>query len=137
MIDNSGIDELIGASVRGADDVNLETVGQVSVVNETRRAAMVTTRTGAFGSSESFSRLDDADFEGGVLRAGYEKPSVKDAPSTATAERGNAPRSPQRSRAAAPRGQTRTLFGMALRSMRIVCCRSVWRDHHTQRGNVR
>ncbi|WIE54799.1 hypothetical protein [Curtobacterium sp. MCBD17_003] len=137
MIDNSGMSELTGADVRGADDANAGTAGQVSDNNETQRAAMVTTRTGVFGSFESFPRLDDADFEGGVLRARYEKPSVKDAPRIAAEERGNAPRSPQRSRAAAPRGQTRTLFGMALRSMRIVCCRSVWRDHHTQRGSVR
>ncbi|PZF62987.1 hypothetical protein DEI81_08505 [Curtobacterium sp. MCBD17_013] len=137
MIDNSGINELTGADVRGADDANAGTVGQVSVDNETQRAAMVTTRTGAFGSSESFPRLDDAHFEGGVLRAGYEKPSVKDAPRIAAAERGNAPRSPRRSRDAAPQGQTRMLCGMALQHMLIVCCRSVWRDHHTQRGNVR
>ncbi|WIB63749.1 PRC-barrel domain-containing protein [Curtobacterium sp. MCBD17_040] len=136
MSDNSGIDELIGADVRGADGVNLETVAQVAVDDETQRAAWVTIRTDLFGSSESFAPLDDAGFEGGVLRTGSEKPSVKDVPRIATAERGNAPRSPQRSRAAAPRGQTQMLFGMALRSMRIVCCRSVWRDHHTQRGSV-
>ncbi|WP_146242805.1 hypothetical protein [Curtobacterium sp. MCBD17_019] len=88
-------------------------------------------------SSEPSAPLDDADFESGVLRAGYEKPSVKDAPRIAAEERGNASRSPRRSRDAAPQGQTRMLCGMALQHMPIVFCRSVWRDHHTQRGNVR
>ena len=80
MIDSSSIDTLIGADVHGTDDAKIGTVGQVYVEDSTQTPTWVTVRTGLFGSSESFAPLADASFEGGVLRVGYEKAFVKDAP---------------------------------------------------------
>ncbi|AZZ53512.1 DUF2382 domain-containing protein [Rathayibacter festucae] len=80
MIDSSSIDSLIGADVHGSDDAKIGTVGQVYVEDSTQTPTWVTVRTGLFGSSESFAPLADASYEGGVLRVGYEKAFVKDAP---------------------------------------------------------
>ncbi|QHF22763.1 DUF2382 domain-containing protein [Rathayibacter sp. VKM Ac-2804] len=80
MIDSSSIDSLIGADVHGSDDAKIGTVGQVYVEDSTQTPTWVTVRTGLFGSSESFAPLADASYEGGVLRVGYEKSFVKDAP---------------------------------------------------------
>ncbi|MWV47982.1 DUF2382 domain-containing protein [Rathayibacter sp. VKM Ac-2803] len=80
MIDSTTIDNLIGADVRGSDDAKIGTVGQVYVADDSQTPTWVTIRTGLFGSSESFAPLQDATYEGGVLRVPYEKSFVKDAP---------------------------------------------------------
>lgn len=80
MIDSSITNDLIGADVRGSDDAKIGTVGQVYLEDSSQKPTWVTIRTGLFGSGESFAPLEDASFEGGVLRVGYEKAFVKDAP---------------------------------------------------------
>ncbi|TCL77940.1 MULTISPECIES: PRC and DUF2382 domain-containing protein [unclassified Rathayibacter] len=80
MIDSSNINDLIGADVRGTDDSKIGTVGQIYIADDSQTPTWVTIRTGLFGSGESFAPLEDATFEGGVLRVGYEKAFVKDAP---------------------------------------------------------
>ncbi|MCJ1688576.1 DUF2382 domain-containing protein [Rathayibacter sp. VKM Ac-2927] len=80
MIDSTLINDIIGADVRGSDDAKIGTVGQIYVADDSQTPTWVTIRTGLFGSSESFAPLQDATYEGGVLRLPYEKSFVKDAP---------------------------------------------------------
>jgi uncharacterized protein (TIGR02271 family) len=80
MIDSSTVNQLVGADVYGSDDAKIGTVGQVYVDNDTQAPTWVTVRTGLFGSSESFAPLDDATFDGSVLRVTHDKAFVKDAP---------------------------------------------------------
>jgi uncharacterized protein (TIGR02271 family) len=80
MIDSSTVNQLVGADVYGSDDAKIGTVGQVYVDNDTQAPTWVTVRTGLFGSSESFAPLDDATFDGSVLRVTHDKAIVKDAP---------------------------------------------------------
>jgi uncharacterized protein (TIGR02271 family) len=56
------------------------TVGQVYLDSTTNQPSWVTIKTGLFGTSESFAPLEQADWSNGVLRIGYEKSFVKDAP---------------------------------------------------------
>jgi uncharacterized protein (TIGR02271 family) len=80
MIDSSTVNQLVGADVYGSDDAKIGTVGQVYVDNDTQAPTWVTVRTGLFGTSESFAPLDDATFDGSVVRVTHDKAFVKDAP---------------------------------------------------------
>ena len=83
MIDTNNINDLIGAEVRSSDDEKIGTVGQVYVDTDTQAPTWVTIKTGFFGTSESFAPLEQASFDGTLLRVGYTKAQVKDAPRVA------------------------------------------------------
>lgn len=80
MIDTNNIDTLVGADVIGSDGSKIGRVGQVYVDSTTNVPSWVTINTGLFGLSESFAPLENADWDGDVLRVAYEKSVVKDAP---------------------------------------------------------
>jgi uncharacterized protein (TIGR02271 family) len=80
MINTNNIDSLIGADVVDTQDHKVGTVGQVYLDSTTNQPSWVTIKTGLFGTSESFAPLEQADWSNGVLRIGYEKSFVKDAP---------------------------------------------------------
>jgi uncharacterized protein (TIGR02271 family) len=80
MINTNNIDSLIGADVVDTDDSKVGTVGQVYLDSTTNQPTWVTVKTGLFGTGESFAPLEQADWSNGVLRIGYEKSFVKDAP---------------------------------------------------------
>jgi uncharacterized protein (TIGR02271 family) len=80
MINTNNIDSLIGADVVDTSDSKVGTVGQVYLDSTTNQPSWVTIKTGLFGTGESFAPLEQADWSNGVLRIGFEKSFVKDAP---------------------------------------------------------
>jgi uncharacterized protein (TIGR02271 family) len=80
MINTNNIDSLIGADVVDTADNKVGTVGQVYLDSATNQPSWVTIKTGLFGTGESFAPLEQADWANGVLRIGFEKSFVKDAP---------------------------------------------------------
>jgi len=80
MINASNASDIVGATVLGAGDHKIGTVGQVYVDTTTSEPTWVTVKTGLFGSSESFAPLDAADWDGQTLRVPLEKDFIRDAP---------------------------------------------------------
>jgi len=80
MISEQNIQNLIGATVVGADGDKIGTLGQIYVDPETGRPNWATVKTGFFGMSESFVPLEQADQNDGEVRVPYTKDVVKDAP---------------------------------------------------------
>jgi len=80
MISEHNIQNLVGATVIGADGDKIGTLGQIYVDPETGRPNWATVKTGFFGMSESFVPLEQADQNDGEVRVPYTKDVVKDAP---------------------------------------------------------
>jgi uncharacterized protein (TIGR02271 family) len=55
-------------------------IGQIYLDDSTSEPTFVTVKTGLFGTSQSFVPLDNATVNGGDIRVGYDKDTVKDAP---------------------------------------------------------
>jgi uncharacterized protein (TIGR02271 family) len=84
MIDSTNINDLIGADVYGSDDEKIGSVGQVYVDAGAQTPTWITIKTGLFGTSETFAPLNDASFDGYLVRVAYTKDYVKDAPRIAS-----------------------------------------------------
>ncbi len=80
MIDASQIEHIYGADVRGPDDDKIGTTGRIYLRDTTGEATWATVRTGGFGSRESFVPLQDATWDGEVLRVPFDQDLVKAAP---------------------------------------------------------
>ncbi|GAB3032592.1 PRC and DUF2382 domain-containing protein [Parafrigoribacterium mesophilum] len=79
MIDTKEISRVIGAPVVDPRDNKVGTVGQI-YVDPKGRPLWATVKTGLFGTSQSFVPLENASADRDVLRVGFEKEFVKDAP---------------------------------------------------------
>ena len=81
MITTEQIDIILkNGTVEGPNGEKIGSAGEVYLDDETGQPAWVTTKTGLFGSSETFVPLADATLEGSVVRVPYSKSMVKDAP---------------------------------------------------------
>lgn len=81
MITTEQIDAILNhGTVEGPNGEKIGSAGEVYLDDETGQPAWVTTKTGLFGSSETFVPLADATLEGSVVRVPYSKSMVKDAP---------------------------------------------------------
>ena len=80
MINTTNVNSIIGADVIDPEDRKIGTVGQVYLDSATDQPSWVTIKTGLFGTKESFAPLENADWNGQVLRVSFQKDAVKDAP---------------------------------------------------------
>lgn len=80
MFTHDSIDRIIGADVIDATGDKIGSVGQVFLDDQTNQPTWVTVNTGFFGTKETFIPLQGASNDGDVIRVGYEKAFVKDAP---------------------------------------------------------
>jgi uncharacterized protein (TIGR02271 family) len=80
MISSDNIASLIGANVLDRDGDKIGSVGQVYLDDNDGHPSWASVKTGLFGTKESFVPLEDATWDGGELRVGYDKDRVKDAP---------------------------------------------------------
>ena len=81
MITTEQIDIILkNGTVEGPNGEKIGSAGEVYLDDETGQPAWVTTKTGLFGSSETFVPLAEATLEGSVVRVPYSKSMVKDAP---------------------------------------------------------
>nr|WP_304660059.1 MULTISPECIES: PRC and DUF2382 domain-containing protein [unclassified Arthrobacter] len=67
-------------TVEGPNGEKIGSAGDIYLDDESGQPAWVTTKTGLFGSKESFVPLAEASVEGSVVRVPYSKEMVKDAP---------------------------------------------------------
>jgi uncharacterized protein (TIGR02271 family) len=80
MIDVTQIERIAGADVRGPDDDKIGSAGRVYVNDTTGEPSWVTVSSGLFGNRVSFVPLQDAAWDGEVLRVPYDKGLIKNAP---------------------------------------------------------
>lgn len=81
MISTEQIDSIMNhGTVEGPNGEKIGSAGDVYLDDESGQPAWVTTKTGLFGTKESFVPLADATVEGSVVRVPYSKEMVKDAP---------------------------------------------------------
>lgn len=80
MISTTNVNSIIGADVIDPEDRKIGSVGQVYLDSATDQPSWVTIKTGLFGTKESFAPLENADWNGQVLRVAFQKDAVKDAP---------------------------------------------------------
>ena len=80
MITQNDLRKLLGATAHDPDGDKVGRIGQVYYDDDTDTPKWVTVHTGLFGTNESFVPLQGAQFEGGVVRLGYDKQKIKDAP---------------------------------------------------------
>jgi hypothetical protein len=80
MIDAAAVRNLPGAPVQGPEGEKIGTVAQVFVDHVNAKPSWVTIHTGLFGRQESFIPLEQATFDGEMLRVGFEKSVIRDAP---------------------------------------------------------
>src|SRR5690348_8018510 len=85
MISTKQVQDIVGAGghVLGQDGSKIGSVGQVYLDDETSRPEWVTTRTGMFGTAESFVPLARARKSGPNLLVPFDKETVKGAPRVA------------------------------------------------------
>nr|WP_231708772.1 PRC and DUF2382 domain-containing protein [Arthrobacter sp. zg-Y20] len=67
-------------TVEGPNGEKIGSASEVYLDDETGQPAWVTTKTGLFGSSETFVPLAEATLEGSVVHVPYSKSMIKDAP---------------------------------------------------------
>ncbi|MCQ1948241.1 MULTISPECIES: PRC and DUF2382 domain-containing protein [unclassified Arthrobacter] len=81
MITSEQIDTIMNhGTVEGPNGEKIGSAGDIYLDDESGQPAWVTTKTGLFGSKESFVPLAEASVEGSVVRVPYSKEMVKDAP---------------------------------------------------------
>jgi uncharacterized protein (TIGR02271 family) len=80
MISSDNIASLIGADVVDNNGDKIGSVGQVYLDDNDGHPSWASVKTGLFGTKESFVPLEEANWEGNVLRVAYDKDRVKDAP---------------------------------------------------------
>ncbi|KAD3456092.1 DUF2382 domain-containing protein [Arthrobacter yangruifuii] len=81
MITSEQIDSIMNhGTVEGTHGEKIGSAGDIYLDDETGQPAWVTTKTGLFGSKETFVPLAEATVDGSVVRVPYSKEMVKDAP---------------------------------------------------------
>ncbi|WP_210244102.1 DUF2382 domain-containing protein [Arthrobacter yangruifuii] len=81
MITSEQIDSIMNhGTVEGTHGEKIGSAGDIYLDDETGQPAWVTTKTGLFGSKETFVPLAEATVDGSVVRVPYSKDMVKDAP---------------------------------------------------------
>ncbi|MCC9146697.1 MULTISPECIES: PRC and DUF2382 domain-containing protein [unclassified Arthrobacter] len=81
MITSEQIDTIMNhGTVEGTNGEKIGSAGDIYLDDETGQPAWVTTKTGLFGSKETFVPLAEATVDGSVVRVPYSKEMVKDAP---------------------------------------------------------
>jgi len=80
MLDNTQLDQVIGATAYDSDGDKIGKIGQVYLDNASGKPAWATVNTGLFGMKETFVPLQDASFSDEGLRVPYDKDTVKNAP---------------------------------------------------------
>lgn len=80
MIATPNLDEILGAEVVDPNDETVGKVGRIYLDSERDIPTWVSVRTGLFGLAESLVPVDDATWEGQVLRVTVDKARIKDAP---------------------------------------------------------
>ncbi len=82
MISTEQIRDVIGQTMYGPGGEKIGKVGQVYLDDQTGQPEWATTKTGMFGSSESFVPLAEASVSDSDLSVPYDKDKVKNAPRT-------------------------------------------------------
>src|SRR3954469_23856900 len=80
MIATPNLAEILGAEVVDPNNDRVGKVGRIYLDSESDVPTWVSVRTGLFGLSESLVPVDDATWEGKVLRVNVDKARIKDAP---------------------------------------------------------
>ena len=81
VITTEQIDSVMNrGTVEGPNGEKIGSAGDIYLDDESGQPAWVTTKTGLFGTKESFVPLAEATVEGSVVRVPYSKDMVKDAP---------------------------------------------------------
>lgn len=80
MINIQDLDRLAGTDIYGSDGDKIGSAGQVYLDDQTGRPEWITTRTGLFGTKESFVPLNQADLAGDRITVPFDKNRVKNAP---------------------------------------------------------
>jgi len=80
MISTEDVRSVIGQTMIGAGGEKIGEVGQVYLDDQTNAPEWATTKTGLFGSKESFVPLAEATVSGDGLAVPYDKDTVKNAP---------------------------------------------------------
>jgi uncharacterized protein (TIGR02271 family) len=82
MITQDQLRDVIGATAYDRDGAKVGTIGNVYYDDDTEQPKWLTVNTGFFGTSENFVPLQGAEnTEGGSVTVGYDKATIKDAPS--------------------------------------------------------
>lgn len=80
MITTEQIQNVIGQTMYGLDGEKIGKIGQVFLDDQTGQPEWATTKTGMFGSNESFVPLAEARVSGDELTVPYDKDTIKNAP---------------------------------------------------------
>ncbi len=81
MIGSGDIQQVVGADAYGSDGSKIGSIGQVFLDDETGEPVFATVLTGLFGMAETFVPLANASFSGGRVDVGFDRETVKSAPS--------------------------------------------------------
>ncbi|MBA3309020.1 MAG: PRC and DUF2382 domain-containing protein [Nocardioidaceae bacterium] len=80
MITTEQIQNVIGQTMHGSDGEKIGKIGQVFLDDQSGQPEWATTKTGMFGSNESFVPLAEARVSGDELTVPYDKDTIKNAP---------------------------------------------------------